>query len=69
VTTKEDNDTYVDPEVWLAETPMKQGSWWPEWTRWLDARSADPVAPPPLGVPGGEYAPVCDAPGTYVRMR
>jgi polyhydroxyalkanoate synthase len=69
VTTKQDSDHYVDPEVWLAETPPKQGSWWPEWTRWLDARSGALVAPPSLGAPGSEYAPVCDAPGTYVRMK
>jgi polyhydroxyalkanoate synthase len=69
VTTHQDSDHYVDPEVWLAETPLRQGSWWPEWTRWLDARSGTAVAPPPLGAPSGDYAVVCDAPGTYVRMR
>jgi polyhydroxyalkanoate synthase len=63
------NDHYVDPELWLAETPVRQGSWWPEWSRWLDARSGKPVTPPPMGAPAAGYAPVSDAPGTYVRMR
>jgi len=69
VTTQSNNDHYVDPEVWLAETPVTNGSWWPEWTRWLDAHSGAPVAPPAIGAPKAGYAPVCDAPGTYVRMQ
>ena len=69
VATRQGNDHYVDPELWLNETPMKQGSWWPEWSRWLDARSEAAGAPPPMGAPKAGYAPVCDAPGTYVRMR
>jgi polyhydroxyalkanoate synthase len=69
VTTRHDNDHYIDPEVWLAETPVQQGSWWPEWSRWLDARSGGATAPPSIGAAAAGYAPVCDAPGTYVRMR
>ena len=69
VSTRQGNDHYVDPELWLAETPVQQGSWWPEWSRWLDAHSGQPVTPPPMGAPAAGYAPVSDAPGTYVRMR
>ncbi len=69
VATRQGNDHYVDPEVWLAETPVRQGSWWPEWSRWLDAHSGDAVAPPEMGAPKAGYASVGDAPGTYVRMR
>jgi polyhydroxyalkanoate synthase len=56
---------YVDPDTWLAEATVKDGSWWPEWVDWLDRRSGSPVPPPPMGAAGG-YRPVCDAPGTYV---
>ncbi len=31
--------------------------------------SGAPVAPPAIGAPKTGYAPVCDAPGTYVRMQ
>jgi polyhydroxyalkanoate synthase len=68
VGTKRRTDNYVDPEVWAAETPRHEGSWWPCWSEWLTARSGEPVAPPPLGAPDAGYAPVCDAPGTYVRI-
>jgi len=69
VATRSNADHYVDPEVWAAETPATAGSWWPEWADWLAARSGAPVAPPAIGAPKSGYAPVCDAPGSYVRMQ
>ncbi len=60
---------YVDPELWAADATRKEGSWWPEWTQWLSSRSARPAAPPPLGAARAGYAPICDAPGTYARIR
>lgn len=67
-TTRRPGDHYIDPERWLEQTPAMQGSWWPEWLDWLDARSSDKVAPPPMGSPDGVHAPRGDAPGTYVLM-
>jgi polyhydroxyalkanoate synthase len=69
VSTTPSEGHYVDPEVWLAETPAKDGSWWPEWLAWLEAHSGKPVAPPGMGAPQAGYAPVCDAPGTYVHQQ
>ena len=69
VSTKPSDAHYVDPDVWLAETPRKEGSWWPEWSGWLDAHSGKPVAPPAMGAPKAGYAPVCDAPGVYVHQQ
>jgi polyhydroxyalkanoate synthase len=66
VATKRADDHYVDPDVWLAKTPVTEGSWWPEWVAWLDARSGARGAPPKMGAAKGEYAPVGDAPGNYV---
>jgi len=65
VTTKTSVDHYTDPDAWAAAAPSKDGSWWPEWVAWLDARSGKSVAPPTLGAPKG-YSPLGDAPGTYV---
>jgi polyhydroxyalkanoate synthase len=59
-------DTYLDPEAWFASARLERGSWWPEWARWLHARSGRLVKPPPIGAPRKGYAPLCDAPGTYV---
>ncbi len=68
VGTKGRDDRYVDPDAWLAATPHREGSWWPEWVRWLDACSGAPGAPPRMGAPEAGYTPLADAPGGYVRM-
>ena len=53
-----------DPETWLETATEHQGSWWEDWTRWIDARAGKKRKPPPVG---GEAFPVLgDAPGRYV---
>jgi poly[(R)-3-hydroxyalkanoate] polymerase subunit PhaC len=64
VGTKQPEHPYEDPDGWLRTAHAKDGSWWPEWVAWLDARSGEPAAPPRFGAPG--YEPLCDAPGTFV---
>ena len=66
VATKRHEDRYLDPDAWLTETPEQEGSWWPQWVGWLRAHSGAPVKPPPLGAPAAGYAPLADAPGSYV---
>lgn len=55
----------LGPDEWLHETASLDGSWWLEWDAWLDRHSGRHVVPPPMSAPG--LAPLCDAPGTYVR--
>jgi polyhydroxyalkanoate synthase len=69
VATRAVGDRYVDPQQWRAETPLQEGSWWSAWQQWLAQRSAGRVAPPAMGSKHGAYAPLGDAPGTYVAMR
>jgi polyhydroxyalkanoate synthase subunit PhaC len=66
VATREFNGHYHDPDAWIALAPKKQGSWWPEWLNWLQARSGEASGPPPMGAPEKGYAPIADAPGLYV---
>jgi polyhydroxyalkanoate synthase subunit PhaC len=63
VMTREGHDTYLDPDTWLKQAEHRQGSWWPAWVEWLEARSGDPVPPPAMGSPT-----LADAPGTYVMQ-
>jgi len=60
---------YVSPEDWFAATPVSEGSWWPEWQRWLAAHSGERVAPPPMGNERAGLVPLAEAPGTYVMER
>lgn len=64
VKTKLHGDNFVDPDTWASTAERKDGSWWPEWTRWLGAHSSGPVKPASIGAP--DYPAICDAPGTYV---
>jgi polyhydroxyalkanoate synthase len=53
-------DPTVDPDAYLARATVHDGSWWPEWQRWLAKHSTRRAAPPAMP------AALCDAPGTYV---
>jgi polyhydroxyalkanoate synthase len=64
--TRRSDQAYVDPDVWEADTPVREGSWWSAWSAWLAQHSGTPVPPPPMGAVGAGFAPVGDAPGTYV---
>ena len=69
VMTRKADDRYIDPDTFLAQTPKKEGSWWPEWVAWLNERSGEPVAPPALGGSVADREPLVDAPGTYVLQQ
>lgn len=67
VDTKLADALYVGPDEWQGKAATVQGSWWPEWTNWLIARSSPQDVPPRMGREGaGE--PLPDAPGDYVRQ-
>jgi polyhydroxyalkanoate synthase len=60
ISTRSHQAPYIDPETWVASMPVHEGSWWPEWERWLAARAGDMVTLPAMG------RALCDAPGSYV---
>jgi polyhydroxyalkanoate synthase len=55
-----------DADAWAAAAIGHEGSWWPEWTRWLARLSGARRRPPPMGAPGKGYGALAAAPGTYV---
>ena len=70
VTRLQAGERYVDPEHWYAGTPPVDGSWWRTWAEWLTRNSSGAmVAPPGMGAPERGFAPLGDAPGTYVHER
>jgi polyhydroxyalkanoate synthase subunit PhaC len=57
-----------DYHEWLAEAETVQGSWWPDYTTWLESRSGDmKEAPRRLG--STKHPAMDPAPGTYVLQR
>jgi len=56
-----------DVEGWLRNAAEHPGSWWPDWLAWIKAQHAEEVEARPPG--GGMFAPIEDAPGSYVKVR
>ena len=68
--TWKDAQTSLDPDEWMRQAVLHQGSWWPAWSAWLAAHSGPSDAPlPGLGNPSAGYGIVGDAPGNYVLER
>ncbi|MGO4524672.1 PHA/PHB synthase family protein [Microvirga sp. 2MCAF35] len=66
VLTRSASGHYLDPDTWIKIAPRFEGSWWPEWARWLASHSGKPIIPPTMGAPVQGYPVLCQAPGTYV---
>lgn len=66
ILTHAENHKHIAPEVWQVRAPRSEGSWWPEWQKWLAAHSGEQVSPPSIGNSKQGYDILCDAPGTYV---
>ena len=59
--------TPATPADWFANAERHEGSWWPDWGKWL-TRKAGPTVP--SRQPGdGALAPIEEAPGSYVNVR
>ncbi|MCW8890545.1 MAG: class I poly(R)-hydroxyalkanoic acid synthase [Sedimenticola sp.] len=55
----------ADPEAWAAEAPANEGSWWPEWDRWVKVLDAEEVT---ARNPGDRGMTIIEnAPGSYVK--
>jgi polyhydroxyalkanoate synthase len=58
----------ADPRAWYHDAQKHDGSWWPEWLEWIQARSGEQrQTPPALG--NRKHPPMEAAPGTYVHVR
>jgi len=57
----------ADPDRYLASAAHHEGSWWPDWARWIARHGGGRV--PARDPAAGPLAPIRDAPGEYVRVR
>jgi len=60
------DDVTADAESWQRAAATKQGSWWPDYASWLEARSG-PQVPAPRELGDKRYPVIEPAPGSYVR--
>ncbi len=56
-----------DPDDWLEAAVWNEGSWWPDWYRWLKSKAGRKV--PARTVGDGKLKPIEPAPGSYVKVR
>jgi polyhydroxyalkanoate synthase len=63
----ENGGAFDTAEAWREKAKEHEGSWWEDWTNWLEPRSGEKVSPPQVG--SENYPPIEDAPGTYVKER
>ncbi|HEX7275928.1 MAG TPA: alpha/beta fold hydrolase, partial [Acidimicrobiales bacterium] len=61
------DDLPPDADEWRAGASEQPGTWWRDWTAWIDARAGGQRPPPPTGT--ARYPALDDAPGTYVGGR
>jgi polyhydroxyalkanoate synthase len=60
----ENGGAFDTAEEWREKAKEHEGSWWEDWTKWLQDHSGKKVKPPKIG--SDNYPPIEDAPGTYV---
>jgi polyhydroxyalkanoate synthase subunit PhaC len=61
----ENGGTFDTAEDWREKAKEHEGSWWEDWTKWLEKRSGKKTKPPKMG--SAKNKPIEDAPGTYVK--
>jgi len=58
---------YENPDDWLKNAHHHEGSWWPEWLKWLKKESGKLINSPEFcKLP---YQAILDAPGSYVYQK
>jgi polyhydroxyalkanoate synthase subunit PhaC len=57
-----------NPDDWLAQAREERGSWWPQWSQWLERfKGGTREAPAQTG--SAQYAAIEPAPGRYVKQK
>jgi polyhydroxyalkanoate synthase len=56
-------------EEWLAGAQEHAGSWWPEWSAWLQPHGGKQIAAPRTYGRGTKYKAIEPAPGRYVKAK
>jgi polyhydroxyalkanoate synthase subunit PhaC len=69
VMARKKKDNSIAADLWKKTAPSYEGSWWPEWQRWLVPFSGEKIQPPEFGNKEKGYSVLYDAPGIYVLKK
>lgn len=58
----------ADPERWLEKAEQRPGSWWRQWSAWLEGFKGG-MRPAPARAGSAQYPAIEPAPGRYVKQR
>ncbi len=58
----------IDSDSWFEQAVEQPGSWWNEWTRWLQPHQGA-MQPAPDAVGSADHPPIEPAPGSYVKVK
>ena len=57
-----------DPHEWKDGATLHDGTWWEDWTTWIEGQGG-PLVAPPRKLGSKEHPPIEPAPGSFVRTR
>ncbi len=57
-----------DPQEWKDGATLHDGTWWDDWTAWIEGQGG-PLVAPPRKLGSKEHPPIEPAPGSFVRTR
>ncbi len=57
-----------NPDNWLAQAKEQRGSWWPQWSQWLEQFKGG-MRDAPAQTGNAEYPAIEPAPGRYVKQK
>jgi len=62
------SDYPAQPDAWLAGAEERRGSWWPQWSRWMEPfKGGERNAPSKAG--NAKHKAIEPAPGRYVKQK
>ncbi|UFS57311.1 class I poly(R)-hydroxyalkanoic acid synthase [Comamonadaceae bacterium M7527] len=59
----------TDVQDWIAKATEHKGSWWTDWSQWLQAKAGKQIAAPNSYGKRGRYKAIEPAPGRYVKVK
>ena len=67
--TREDGELPATLEAWLEGAQEHKGSWWTDWSNWLQAHAGKQIAAPKTYGKGVKFKAIEPAPGRYVKQK